>query len=395
MPYRFSQMSRVFFNENWRQWAIRALALGWVLFLVSFFFVERGSSSHKFLWVGVLLPLPFAITLQKLRQFHQSRLVNFWFLLLIYLLSSFLWADRRHNVEFYQLLKYAVYLYGYFLATFVVFESSPAIERELLRWAPIAIACIAMIQIVLFYQSHHFPNERMPGIGRLINPIHFGVVAAAFTLAGLLGFHRQPLALRIALILAAVVNCLAIYLCQSRAALLTIALLIPYSLLFSRRLLPFLLGGLAICFAIALSLDFNTLLERGLSLRPQIWAAQLARLNECYWLIGCGLGIEEKVAIGPSLNFNTHSVYLGWLLHGGVIGFGGYMIFLAALIFQGIRCGAHAWTLLTLVGMGATLTAGNHVLMKYPDQYWMVLIIPIAILLAKVASAKSVAAHSP
>jgi len=362
----------------------QVLKYGWIAFLVSFLVFEQAFLVNYFLWIGVLLPTIFCTRLSDLKKFHGSLPSNLWCALIVFLLLSFFWGKEPVFGDFGRYLKRALYLYGFGLGTFLVFDRNRDIDSKLFTWAPLLVAAAALAQIVLFYSQHDFPGERMLGPGRLSNPIHFGVVAASVSIAALVQFRQQNRRMQLLIAAAIFVNCAAIYLCQSRGAFLALSATLIVSGLFVRRIFPALSAVFIIVVAVALLLEPSTLLERGASFRPTIWEAQLERFSQCSPLIGCGVGIDSGIVVGEYRFENPHSLYLGWLLFSGIAGLAGYLALLAILIYRGVKAQCYEWTTLLLMGATSTLTSGDNVLIT-PSPYWAVILIPIIALVAKLA----------
>lgn len=373
-------------TASWHRLAQHTLFYGWIGFLLSFLLFERTYLVNYFLWAGVLFPTLFVVRYADLKSYHRSLLINLWCVLILFLLASVFWSGEQTET-FARYLKRAAYLYGFGLATFLVFDKRRDLDEQFFRWAPLIVAAAALLQIILFYSQHAFP-ERMTGPGRLSNPIHFGVVAAAVSIAALLQFGRLSRRMQVLTAAAILINCAAIYLCQSRGALLALVTTLVVSVLFIRRIFPALLVVLIGVAVLAFLLDPATLLERGVSFRTIIWQAQWERFWHCPALIGCGLGVDSGVVIDGQRFDNTHSLYLGWLLYGGFIGLAGYLVLLGGLIYEGVLLRSHAWTTLLLMGAASTVTSGDNILIT-PSPYWAVILIPMVAVLAKVAIAKA------
>lgn len=369
----------------WRANAARFMTAGWWAFLISFLIMPESHLVNYVLWGGVLLPLILVVRVEDIAQYHRKLSVNLWWGLLIFLLLSFFWASFTPETSFSRYFKRLLYLYGFFLATYLSIRRDPRLVQQLFTWGAVTIAAAALLQMIVFYRSHDFPLTRLEGPGRLQNPIHFGVVAISLSIISVLRWQKLSHRWRALSTIALIINCSAVYLCQSRGALLAIICAALFCGFFNRRVLPAVLIVAVVVGSLSMLINPETLMERGLSLRPTIWSAQFERFEQCNALIGCGLGVDPGVTIDGRHYENSHSIYLGWLMYTGIVGLALYVMFLLRLLYLGIVQRHYELTILVLIGASSTLTAGDHVLVT-PNPYWPVLWIPIALLLSQLAA---------
>ncbi|WP_308365461.1 MULTISPECIES: O-antigen ligase family protein [unclassified Microbulbifer] len=370
-----------------RDRATHFLFCGFTLFLAAFLLPLSTKAVNNIYYALVLLPLLFALDRETLRDFHRSPLVNLWYALLGYQLLSYSWSIE-YSEEFVPNLKRWLYLYGLGLVVFVLVRNDKPLSRWVIPAAPLLIALAAIGNMLWFYSTHDFPQARLVGASRISNPIFFGSIAAAFSAAALVQWHGWSRRYRLLLLLAVAVNLGIIYLSQSRTALLGVGVCIGSLLLVSPRLRWLALACAAVLGLVALVVDWQPLLARGLSYRPDIWLAQWQRVVEsCSALFGCGLGINPDIAPEPEHNFHPHSVYMAWVVYGGLLGLAAYLAILGLILRASLKVERLLpWVALLLVGLGATMVDGDK-LLESPKALWLLVHLPIAVLLAEHARA--------
>jgi len=367
------------------RWLAQWLSYGTLAFLLAFLLVDKSFIVNDFFYVGMLAPAVFSIRWRDLRNYHSEPLVNAFYLLLVYLAVSSFWSTEP---DFLRYLKRLLYLYGLGLGCYLLAQRHQRHEDRIIRWWALILALSAVGAAVYFYRDHPFPEERMVGIGRLYSPIYIPTVVLAYVAAAMLDWKCLERTWRCVLSGALVVGCALIYLCQSRSALLALmCVAIIFALLALRR--QVVLPGLALSIVAGLALVFSPelLMERGTSFRIVIWQAALENFSHCHFLIGCGIGSESGTTWNGWYFPHQHSIFLGWLFYSGAIGLAGYLVFIGALLFRLRQLHEYRWILILGMGLGVSLTAANHLLIT-PNHNWLLLHIPFAMALAKLALAR-------
>lgn len=370
---------------NWRRGvsALDLLFWGFLVFLAGFLLPLSTKWFHNIYYALVLAPLLFAAKFDTLRNFHRSPLVNLWYALLAYQLLSYAWS-LEYSADFVPLLKRLLYLYALGLAVFALLAAGRPLNRWVILAAPLAIALVALASMLWFYSQNSFPQARFEASGRLSNPIFFGAAAAAFSAAALVNWRAQSRAYHLLLALAVAINLSAIYLTQSRSALLGLLICIAGLVLLSPRTRLLAVAAACVLGLLALVIDWQPLLARGLSYRPEIWLGQWQRMSEsCNLLVGCGLGVEPAVESASGRFDHPHSVYLAWLVYSGVLGLGGYLLAIGLILRSALRDERLLpWIAVLMVGLGVTVTDGDK-LLESASPVWLLIHLPVAVLLAE------------
>ncbi|MBB3062069.1 O-antigen ligase family protein [Microbulbifer rhizosphaerae] len=369
--------------------AAHFLFCGFMIFLAAFLLPLSTKAVNNIYYTLVLLPLVFTLDRETLRDFHCSPLVNLWYALLGYQLLSYAWSIE-YSEEFVPNLKRLFYLYGLGLVIFVLVRSGKPLSRWVIPAAPLLIALAAIGNMLWFYSAHDFPQARLVGASRISNPIFFGSIAAAFSAAALVQWHGWSRRYRLLLLLAVAVNLGIIYLSQSRTALLGVGVCIGSLLLVLPRLRWLALACAAALGLLALVVDWQPLLARGMSYRPDIWLAQWQRVVEsCSALFGCGLGVNPQITLEPTHNLHhPHSIYMAWVVYGGLLGLAAYLSVLGLILRASLKVERLLpWVALLLVGLGATMVDGDK-LLESPKALWLLVHLPVAVLLAEHARAR-------
>lgn len=230
------------------------------------------------------------------------------------------------------------------------------------------------------------PSYRMMGYGTMHNPLRTGHLFGAFALLGVWGAVSagSRWALRVLMWLSALACLSALLMTGSRAPLL--ALFFSTAVLFlaylrgSHRWLFLALLGVTVAL-VGVWFD-ERLLERGLSLRPDIWSQVMGRLAEYPWM-GHGLGAPLEIQLHNGLVFvDTHNLLLAIQFYGGLVGVGLFFGMIGCVLVSAWRqrqmsvaCLAGA---LQLYGV-ATLQFDGGSLIGRANEFWILYWLPVAL----------------
>ncbi|WP_119166256.1 O-antigen ligase family protein [Algihabitans albus] len=262
------------------------------------------------------------------------------------------------------------------------------IERVLVLFVLICGA-ICSIYLILYQQGIDdliVDGSRLGGLGQVKNPVLLGFVAAAALLAALAlrgelrrlgGWAAAPVL--IAVLFATVIAT------ESRGPLVALFGGLGLLLLLERRwrTLAVLATALAILAAVIATGALDEFHRIGMAdnQRFAIWSAALEQIAARPWF-GYGALYEPELAGYKA----THSLYIGALLYGGVIGGLLLAVIVALTLIAGLRAAgdpaARALTAMFALGLIGGLFE-FHALFKELDPEWLLFWIPLALLLGR------------
>jgi O-antigen ligase len=336
-----------------------------------------------------------------LAAFVQSR--TFWLvtLYLVYMCCTLFWAD---SFEMNDLSKYGrrvLYIIIFVAITIHLTKNDQDYLLKLLPSICWVCALVAIITIAIFYSKHPFPSARLFGYGLLDNPFQassiYGIIVLICTH---LVLHQRSFSMRVVFLGLLVVSFSYMLLAQSRSALLSLIIAMAVWQLFvwfrrqkgSGSQMKGLLIVLAIIFAgsAALFLIFPEFFDLAFLSRPshyrlKVWGKLLSRIEAAPWF-GHGLIADPRTEIAPGrILVKPHSVLMGTLFYGGVIGLLLLIAVVVSTLWQGFRRMEKPIDLLigsmALYGALCMVLNGN-MLIHHPKPFWLFFWFPVALVVA-------------
>lgn len=369
----------------------RILPLGLLVLLTGMLWAEERPEYHTLFYALVAFPA-FLLLLIK-RDARDALLRSPIFLAFIafagYVMLSIAWSDTDKSLG--SLLKRPMYLLLLFAATTQVALASRARMKTLLQLAT-AVAClVGAVSLVLFVGEQ---TARFEGYRALSNPIltahvfgfFMAICIAAWIVEGNAGRPWKAIALAL---IGAVILATASRggLAAAGAAVVTAAVLAA-----NRR------GAMACAVLLAAALLVLVLVpdvftQRGLSLRPQIWAETMREVSLRPWL---GYGYDAYIMLevpGVAEKFpNPHNMLLAVLRQQGIVGLALWLVMYAAAFVSAWRYRRDPAVLICAVavasGLVASLTEGISYLSR-PKEHWFLVWIPLSLLAAAIATRKT------
>lgn len=364
------------------------LPIGWLVLLTGMFWSGDRALYHKLYYALLAAPTLLALTLQPrlLKRLLCNPLILTFVVFGCYTVLSLLWSDTDN--KFSSLAKRPLYTLMLFLGVGLLALKSPQRLNTLLLLAGCIAAGSGALSFAYFLYSTGGAG-RFSGYGALYNPLltaHVYGFFAAFWLATWFtrvdAHSNAVLPVLLLLVLGVVVLSTG-----SRTPLLALSLTLIWLVAthISRRSLiasacaTVLVAGLLLLYP-------DSLLQRGLSYRPEIWFGALQLAADNPWF---GHGFDHTLSIPlqtNSLTFNDpHNMELAVLLSGGLTGLLMWIsLYTIALLF--------AWrnrntplvmiaSALVVYGLGAGLTEGRGFLSR-PNEHWFLIWIPLSLLAA-------------
>jgi len=372
------------------------LMCGLIIFLISYFFVTTPKIHNTIFYALTLLPLLCAVEKKHLIYLHRSWLINGLVLFLLYSFSTTFWSDFYSKELLFRTFKRVLYIYGLFLACYVVIDAFPSFPARLLQAGSLSLSIFACICIFLFLmETHpHFIHDpiRMWGLGALYHPSFFSGILLCYVVGLFVHLKEHnfvslaPIVKSIYLVglffmMSLVLSVLV--LADSRSAAVCLVVIAAFYGIFERSLIWTIAAVLCIIFSftIILYIDPNIFLSRS-TYRLEIWSVFINKWQECSYLFGCGMSGWKTTIIQAAgeVHMHAHSIYIGQLHTGGIIQLIGYLLLLASFIYEGISTPeSKPWALILVGGAVMTMFDGSKILTT-PSPLWLVLLIPMSII---------------
>lgn len=362
------------------------LPLGWLVIMTSMFIAGDRGRVHQLFYIFLALPTLILIILRPglLKPLVYNPLFAAIAVFCAYTILTVAWSDTEDTML--SLARRPLYVAMLLFSAGIIGMRSVARLNELTRLAAIVAALAAGISLV-YYLTVKMPqgSARLDGYGALYNPLlsaHVFGAFATFWLATWLQGKRllNPLAL----------GCLAVLLATllatgSRTPLVGLAFALGWLVIVGdRRKGLLVIGVVAACLAILVALYPESLAQRGVSYRPQIWMEALRQIGQHPWL-GHGFDSDMTVLI-PGLDqilADPHNIELGVLYTGGIVGLVLWLsVYAVALRFcwqhreDAAISRAAAWL---IFGFGSGLTEGMAFLSR-PKEHWFLIWLPMALI---------------
>lgn len=372
------------------------LPIGWLVLLTGMFWSGDRTLYTKLYYALLAAPTLLALMLQPglLKRLLRNPLILTFIVFGCYTVLSLLWSDTDN--KFSSLVKRPLYVLMLFLGVGLLALKLPQRLSTLLLLAGIIAAGSGALSFAYFLYSTGDVGlysadgvGRFSGYGALFNPLltaHVYGFFAAFWLAT--WFTRVDAhgnaALPVLLLLVLGVVLLST---GSRTPLLALSLTLIWLAATHASRRSLIAGACAIVLAAGLLLLFpDSLLQRGLSYRPEIWSGALQLAADSPWF---GHGFDHTLSIAlqtKSLTFNDpHNIELAVLLSGGLTGLLMWISLYAIMLMFAWR-NRHTplvmiASALVVYGLGAGLTEGRGFLSR-PNEHWFLIWIPISLLTA-------------
>lgn len=365
------------------------LLLGLFFFLTGILFLKSISAYHTQIYLFLIVPT-LLLVLSNRHQFMPiltSRAFQILLVLLVYAMFSLLWNDP--TVNDFKHIKRLIIIVLFVLALIAIGKDNPDKIINLLIIAAGLYSIAAYYSIYDDYLINNMPiSERIIGIGNLSNPLlssHIYGIFTAFLLSYFFAVKRNwKKDIGLILIFSGLLSF--VFLTHTRTPLVGLGMVFLFMLWMHRSKFT-LYFFLVICTlaAIYFSLNYDLLIQRGLSYRPEIWSITLEKIAHNP-IFGSGLGSDIAIYIEElQITFtDTHNIHLGLTYQLGIFGLLLWIGFLVSLfvIYTKNKTSliAQIGIVLLVYGMSAGLTEGSNFFSR-PKEVWFLTWLPIALLL--------------
>ena len=362
------------------------LPSGWFALLTGMFWIGDRALYHKLYYVSLAFPTFVLLLLQPrwLLLLKRVAISNLFLLFASYMLLSLLWSPA--DVSLFSMVKRPLYIVLAFAAAALLASNPSPRLAQSTEWAAWA-AVVAAVATIAYY-LHEGDGGRLSGYGALYNALKSTHVFGFFAVYWLCRWYQHPSPKAWGPIAALIPLWLLLLLTGSRTPLLAVAAALLWLALLQWRQRAWLIiaAGLSAAISWQLLQPAETLLTRGLSYRPAIWAEALRQLEGNFWF---GLGLEhpqvfQVTGLDEALA-DTHNTPLGVLFEGGVAGLALWLLMYAYALgyawTQRRRRDVAAASALVVFGLVAGFTEGSGFFSR-PNEHWFLLWIPLALLAA-------------
>lgn len=375
----------------------KALFFYGIVFLLSsiFFIPEKNLHLKLFIFfVCIAFPLIAFKGLCKWSAVFESRIVIASSLFLGYSLLSLFWSEPESSSDILNPIKNIFYLASFWFIFLFTFDGKDHRLRVLVKWLIIAGSTTAACYAAYHYLYLDYPLTRRFAIpGPLIDPVRTGFCLGAGTLLCLGSLLYEPVnreqrSTVLLLMLALTVFLVTLVLTHTRWAIagtlffgFTMAALSPI-----KNTTKLLLIGLGLMLLVAACLFLAPLIdayiEKGQSYRLDLWSGYLKEFHH-YWL-GHGHGTTIYIAEGGLVGWHAyHSVYLGALISGGIIGLALLLLMMLTVLLTGWKLRANPYAVVATILFAFACTMGllnlDSVISR-PRGYWLILWLPLIVL---------------
>ncbi len=380
-PPDFRALSQRIFD-----WLIRyAVPLGWLCLLTGMFWIGDRPRYHKLYYATLLFPTALALALApyRWRRLLSCPLVIAFIVFAAYTMVSVLWSGSGES----PFSKHSLYILGLLLAAALVAIEVPGRLEQTTEVAAIVATLSAALSIAYFLAVA--PGLRFPGYGALYNPLLTAHVLGFFGAYWLARWWLDSRAGSPLPIAASFIFLLAIALTGSRTPLVALFACLMWLALLSwkRRFFVLAVTAVAVVGLAHSVFRIQTLIDRGMSYRPAIWAEALRQIMDSP-LFGHGYTHPQVFRVdglGDLCCADPHNIELAVLYSGGAVGLTLWLSMYALAFYFSWRNRATPAVLiastLLMFGFVAGLTEGNAFFSR-PKEHWFLIWIPFALIVA-------------
>ena len=366
-----------------------------VFLLASIFFIPEKNLHLKLfiLFVCIAFPLIAFKGLCKWSALLESRIAIASFLFLGYSVLSLSWSEPESSRDILNPIKDIFYLVSFWVIFLFTFNGSDRRLQYLYKWLIIVGSTTAVCYAAYHYLYLDYPLTRRFTIpGPLVDKVRTGFclgAGALLCLASLLyepgNRERKP---TILLLLALTIFLVTLVLTHTRWAIAGTLFFgfVMVALSPAKKRTKFLIIGLGLMLLIAVCLWLTPLIdiyiEKGQSSRFHLWSGYLKEFHH-YWF-GHGLGTTIYIAEGGLAGWHAyHSVYLGALLSGGIVGLTLLLLMILTVLLTGWKLRANPYAVVATILFAFACTMGllnlDSVISK-PRGYWLIFWLPVIVL---------------
>lgn len=379
-------------------WRSRVIPIALLVFLTAPFWVSSRAALKTVTYILVLLPaLPLLLDIKyMMRSVSRCPLALLLGFFLLYMAASSWWAVApATDIDYFKVM----FMVGLLLYAFGL--NLQLDQQRFWLFLLVAAGACAIGSIVSLANAEKLlDNGRLIAYNIGINPLLSGNLYAAYLLflVGWLG--SGPASLKRCVAAAAIATPILWFVIAtgSRSPLLGLLFaLAVIALVAAERRARYLACAVVAIGPLLVLVMPELLLERGLSLRPEIWRGALAMTLDDFWF-GHGAGSPFAMlvtSVGIEV-YDTHNIFIAILYYGGVTAGLLWVVIFFTLAWQLVQRRSSwlaIWVLGYMVYGATTLTFEGSGLLSRPNEFWYQLWLPIALALFVVSRSDSPAAQ--
>ncbi len=368
------------------------LPMGLFFTLTGILYFSSMSAYHTQCYIFFMLPVLVLFFLDRgvWRRLWSSLSFKFLLFFLFFCAVSLLWNDAS-VLDLRQIKRLLLVLLFILGMVYLAKAGEDRIIKVLLLSAfSFAFAAFySFYELYQLYYSRFYEGVGIIGIGSLSNPLlssHIYGTMAVFIMVYFFSVERNwKKDLLLFIVFASLLGF--VVLTKARTPLVALSGVFLYLLWKHRnKFVLYIVLSVLCLLTVFFVINYEMLIERGLSFRPQIWSVVLGKISTNP-LLGFGFGTEVNIYIEEiQANFSdTHSLYLGLLYNIGIIGFVVWIGLNISLISKGAKNShsilAQVGLSILLYGMLAGLTEGTNFITR-PKEVWFLVWLPVALLFA-------------
>ncbi|MFT6419739.1 MAG: hypothetical protein ACJA0O_000251 [Porticoccus sp.] len=368
-----------------------------VLFLlVSIFFIPEKNLHLKLfiLFVCIAFPLIAFKGLCKWSALLESRIAIASSLFLGYSLLSLSWSEPESSRDILNPIKDIFYLVSFWVIFLFTLNGTDHRLQCLVKWLIIAGSITAACYAAYHYLYLDYPLTRRFSIpGPLVDKVRTGFClgAGALLCLGSLLYEpgiRERKSTILLLLVALTVFLVTLILTHTRLAIAGTLffgfVMVALSPIKNRSRLLLIGLGLMLLIAACIFLAplIDAYIEKGQSSRFHLWSGYLKEFHH-YWF-GHGHGTTIYITEGGLAGWSAyHSVYLGALLSGGIVGLTLLLLMILTVLLTGWKLRANPYVIVATILFAFACTMGlvnlDSVISR-PRGYWLIFWLPLIVL---------------
>ncbi len=374
---------------NYRpRWLIGYVVLAYGIFLAGFLlFPDYNDQYRYFKWFLFVPGLPMLlVALQDTRHLLLSKLISAYF---IYFWIAAIWSADFDWYAYGQKLTTSIMIISFMGITYYLFSRHEKVCFYLISTIIIGSSVYAAYELILYYSNREI-NVRLYMPGALTNINEFSNVYGVLAIFSCYFAYTCKLrSFKVLFPLACLVVLMFVYFAQSRMAFFSLSLaLIVLVMLQAKRIVYVLIPlTLIVLVILAFPQTVESYWNRGLGLRPAIWAELLREIYQNP-LFGHGLTAKPVLDIKSHIFETAHNTYLHTLWQGGIVGFGFFIAILGLATYKAWQLGRATGNFLIfallLFTIGVMFTGVDRLIDRPRDQ-WHLFWLPLAMLLVELA----------
>jgi O-antigen ligase len=380
------------------------LPTSYTIFVLGFFVFPSSKFLSNFFYLAVAFPFAVFILTKKvdLRSLFSSRTFLLLTIYLVYMFCTLFWADSLAAADFSKYGRRVIYVLIFIAVTIHLTHFYVSFTKRLIILLCWISSIVAIVTIVLYYKKYPFPGTRLLGYNLLYNPFKasslYGIVAISCIY---LILQKRALKLQLMYVGLLIISLSYMLLAQSRGALLSFVVSLfvwqlttwlfqkeNYYIHRTKLLLVLVSISVVVSAVFIVNPEYFKLSFLGrLSTvhRLEMWEQLLVRIKDAPWF-GHGLTADARTTTSDGFSYiHPHSVYVGTLLYGGIVGLALLVSTVVSALWQGfgrIRQPLNSVAACMVLYGAVCIGPNENMLIHHAKPFWLFFWFPIALVVA-------------